>query len=98
MSSCSGAYGHVCSACTLLGSAHRDSVRLRYSVRSANPPSRLLKHYDISFVSTGDVLRKEIADKTDVGKRAEEIVRTGGAWMLSAGARTWRRVAKGEGR
>jgi hypothetical protein len=39
---------------------------------------RLLKLYDIAFVSTGDVLRKEIAAKSDVGLRAEEVVGTGG--------------------
>jgi hypothetical protein len=38
----------------------------------------LLKLYDIAFVSTGDVLRKEIAAKTPLGLRAEEVVRTGG--------------------
>ncbi|WVQ74103.1 hypothetical protein IAR50_003690 [Cryptococcus sp. DSM 104548] len=40
--------------------------------------SRLIKDYDISFVSTGDVLRKEIADKSEVGKKAEAIVAAGG--------------------
>lgn len=39
---------------------------------------RLLKHYDISFVSTGDVLRQEIAQKSEIGRRAEDIVRSGG--------------------
>ncbi|KAI9638692.1 adenylate kinase [Dioszegia hungarica] len=39
---------------------------------------RLLKLYDIAFVSTGDVLRKEIAAKSPLGLRAEEVVRTGG--------------------
>ncbi|TYJ56280.1 hypothetical protein B9479_002968 [Cryptococcus floricola] len=40
--------------------------------------SRLIEHYDIAFVSTGDVLRKEIADKSEVGKKAEAIVASGG--------------------
>ena len=40
--------------------------------------ARLVKLYDIAFVSTGDVLRKEIAAKSDLGKKAEEVVRTGG--------------------
>lgn len=39
---------------------------------------RLVKLYDIAFVSTGDVLRKEIAAKSAVGKEAEEIVKSGG--------------------
>jgi adenylate kinase family enzyme len=39
---------------------------------------RLVKDYDIAFVSTGDVLRKEIMAKSEVGKRAEEIVASGG--------------------
>jgi adenylate kinase len=39
---------------------------------------RLVKDYDIAFVSTGDVLRKEIMAKSEVGKRAEEVVASGG--------------------
>ncbi|ADV24683.1 adenylate kinase, putative [Cryptococcus gattii WM276] len=39
---------------------------------------RLVKEYDISFVSTGDVLRKEIAAKSEVGRKAEAIVASGG--------------------
>jgi adenylate kinase family enzyme len=39
---------------------------------------RLVKDYDIAFVSTGDVLRKEIMAKSEVGKRAEEVVANGG--------------------
>ncbi|ODO09010.1 hypothetical protein I350_02605 [Cryptococcus amylolentus CBS 6273] len=38
----------------------------------------LIEHYDIAFVSTGDVLRKEIAAKSEVGKKAEAIVASGG--------------------
>ncbi|ODN80374.1 hypothetical protein, variant 1 [Cryptococcus amylolentus CBS 6039] len=40
--------------------------------------SRLIEHYDIAFVSTGDVLRKEIAAKSEMGKKAEAIVASGG--------------------
>jgi adenylate kinase family enzyme len=43
--------------------------------------SRLVKDYDIAFVSTGDVLRKEIMAKSEVGKRAEEVVANGGESM-----------------
>ncbi|WWD22173.1 hypothetical protein CI109_106664 [Kwoniella shandongensis] len=40
--------------------------------------ARLVKDYDIAFVSTGDVLRKEIAAKSEVGRKAEQVVATGG--------------------
>ncbi|WWC87035.1 uncharacterized protein L201_001920 [Kwoniella dendrophila CBS 6074] len=40
--------------------------------------ARLIKEYDIAFVSTGDVLRKEIAAQSEVGKKAEAIVASGG--------------------
>ncbi|WVR04524.1 hypothetical protein IAU60_001528 [Kwoniella sp. DSM 27419] len=40
--------------------------------------ARLVRDYDIAFVSTGDVLRKEIAAKSEVGRKAEEVVATGG--------------------
>lgn len=43
---------------------------------------RLVKDYDIAFVSTGDVLRKEIMAKSEVGKRAEEVVASGGESKL----------------
>jgi adenylate kinase len=39
---------------------------------------RLVKQYDIAFVSTGDVLRKEIMAKSEVGRKAEEVVAKGG--------------------
>jgi len=39
----------------------------------------LVEQFDISFVSTGDVLRKEIMAKSEVGKKAEEVVAGGGA-------------------
>ncbi|KAF8522251.1 adenylate kinase [Hysterangium stoloniferum] len=40
--------------------------------------TRLTQKYDISFLSTGDLLRQEIAEKTEVGRVAEEIVANGG--------------------
>ncbi|WVF69882.1 hypothetical protein IAT40_004665 [Kwoniella sp. CBS 6097] len=40
--------------------------------------ARLVRDYDIAFVSTGDVLRKEIAAKSEVGRKAEAIVASGG--------------------
>jgi len=40
--------------------------------------ARLTQKYDISFLSTGDLLRQEIAEKTEVGRVAEEIVANGG--------------------
>ena len=39
---------------------------------------RLVQQYDVSFVSTGDVLRKEIMAKSEVGKKAEAVVANGG--------------------
>lgn len=44
--------------------------------------NRLVKDYDIHFVSTGDVLRKEIMAKSEVGKRAEEVVASGGGFVV----------------
>jgi hypothetical protein len=46
--------------------------------RSDEPTCRLVKQYDIAFVSTGDVLRKEIMAKSEVGRKAEEVVAKGG--------------------
>lgn len=40
--------------------------------------ARLVKKYDILSLSTGDMLRHHIAEKTEVGRMAEEIVATGG--------------------
>lgn len=40
--------------------------------------SRLVNKYDILSFSTGDLLRQHIAEKTEVGRMAEEIVATGG--------------------
>lgn len=39
---------------------------------------RLMDKYDISFLSTGDVLRQHIKNKTEIGKKAESIVAAGG--------------------
>lgn len=39
---------------------------------------RLVEQYDVSFVSTGDVLRKEIMAKSEVGLKAEAVVARGG--------------------
>ncbi|OBZ75999.1 GTP:AMP phosphotransferase AK3, mitochondrial [Grifola frondosa] len=40
--------------------------------------ARLVKKYDILSLSTGDLLRQHIAERTDVGRLAEQIVATGG--------------------
>lgn len=40
--------------------------------------SKLTDKYDIYSVSTGDLLRKHILERTDIGKEAEEIVASGG--------------------
>lgn len=40
--------------------------------------SRLIEKYDIKFLSTGDILRQHIKDKTEVGRTAEAIVAQGG--------------------
>ncbi|KAJ9118621.1 hypothetical protein QFC22_003841 [Naganishia vaughanmartiniae] len=40
--------------------------------------ARLVQKYDLHFVSTGDVLRREIMNKTKVGREAEAIVSSGG--------------------
>jgi hypothetical protein len=50
---------------------------------------RLVKDYDIAFVSTGDVLRKEIMAKSEVGKRAEEIVASGGMYANHLSSGPW---------
>jgi adenylate kinase len=42
--------------------------------------SRMLsKHFDIEAISTGDLLRKEIADNTEIGQKVQEYV-TKGEW------------------
>lgn len=40
--------------------------------------TKLTQKYDLSFLSTGDLLRHEIAEGSEVGKIAEEIVAKGG--------------------
>ncbi|KAI0065383.1 ADK-domain-containing protein [Artomyces pyxidatus] len=40
--------------------------------------ARLVRKYDILSLSTGDLLRQHIAEKTEVGRTAEEIVAKGG--------------------
>jgi nucleoside-triphosphate--adenylate kinase len=40
--------------------------------------ARLVRKYDILSLSTGDLLRQHIAEKTEVGRQAEEIVAQGG--------------------
>ncbi|KAH0827163.1 adenylate kinase [Lanmaoa asiatica] len=40
--------------------------------------SRLVKKYDVLTISTGDLLRQHIAEGTQVGRQAEEIVAQGG--------------------
>jgi len=40
--------------------------------------ARLVQKYEILSLSTGDMLRQHIAERTDVGRMAEEIVATGG--------------------
>ncbi|KAI0035104.1 adenylate kinase-domain-containing protein [Vararia minispora EC-137] len=40
--------------------------------------ARLVKKYDVLSLSTGDLLRQHIAEKTEVGVLAEEIVASGG--------------------
>lgn len=40
--------------------------------------ARLVQKYDLEFVASGDVLRREIMNKTEVGRAAEEIVASGG--------------------
>ncbi|KAH7914683.1 adenylate kinase [Hygrophoropsis aurantiaca] len=39
--------------------------------------ARLVKKYDILSLSTGDLLRQHIAERTDIGRQAEEIVAQG---------------------
>jgi len=39
--------------------------------------SRLVNKYDVSFISTGDSLRRHIAEKSEIGRAAEEQVARG---------------------
>ncbi|KIR31894.1 adenylate kinase [Cryptococcus deuterogattii MMRL2647] len=92
--STSSPISHVASAVT--ETAHSLADKFREAARFMNSPSydgveekglRMLVFgkpgkYDISFVSTGDVLRKEIAAKSEVGRKAEAIVASGDELML----------------
>jgi len=40
--------------------------------------ARLVEKYDILSLSTGDLLRQHIAERTDIGREAEDIVAQGG--------------------
>jgi adenylate kinase family enzyme len=40
--------------------------------------ARLVEKYDVLSLSTGDMLRQHIAERTEVGRMAEEIVAHGG--------------------
>ncbi|KAN0066229.1 Adenylate kinase 2 [Thecaphora frezii] len=40
--------------------------------------TRLLKKYNINVITAGDVLRSHIRRDTDIGKRADEVIRAGG--------------------
>lgn len=38
---------------------------------------RLSEHFGVPHISTGDILRRHVADKSDLGKKAEEYIRAG---------------------
>lgn len=38
---------------------------------------KLAEHYNLSYISTGDILRKEIANKTELGEKAKLIIEQG---------------------
>ncbi|MDD4843460.1 MAG: adenylate kinase [Anaerotignum sp.] len=40
--------------------------------------ARLVKHYGIAHISTGDMLREEVAKGTDLGNQAKSIMASGG--------------------
>ena len=40
--------------------------------------SRLVEHYSIAHISTGDMLREEVAKETELGKEAKAIMNAGG--------------------
>lgn len=40
--------------------------------------SRLLKHYNFSVLSAGDVLRSHIQRRTEIGQRADQVIKQGG--------------------
>ncbi|KAM5532060.1 hypothetical protein V8D89_014311 [Ganoderma adspersum] len=64
------------------GVAHGESLRMimfgKPGAGKGTLSSRLVKKYDIMSLSTGDLLRQHIAEKTEVGMMAEEIVAAGG--------------------
>ena len=39
--------------------------------------AKLAEHYGVPRVSTGDILRRHVAEKTDLGKKAEKYMRAG---------------------
>jgi len=39
---------------------------------------KLLEKYNLTYISTGDILRSEIADKTQLGLKAKDIIAAGG--------------------
>jgi adenylate kinase family enzyme len=45
--------------------------------------ARLVQKYDLHFISTGDVLRKEIMQGSEIGREAEEVVKSGGESRLA---------------
>jgi len=38
---------------------------------------RLAEHFGVPHISTGDILRRHVADKSDLGKKAEKSIRAG---------------------
>lgn len=38
---------------------------------------RLAEHYDVEHIAAGDLLRREVASKTDIGRRASELMQRG---------------------
>ena len=40
--------------------------------------ARLVKHYGIAHISTGDMLREEVAKGTELGNQAKSIMAAGG--------------------
>jgi adenylate kinase len=39
---------------------------------------KLIRQYNLFYISTGDLLRKELAEKTALGREAEDIIKSGG--------------------
>ncbi|WP_409968948.1 adenylate kinase [Bengtsoniella intestinalis] len=39
---------------------------------------KLLQKYSLAYIATGDMLREEVAQKTDLGRQVEEIMHAGG--------------------